>query len=112
MSYRIRTLTYSDYGTLTVNLRNASAFPIIVDLVKSDGSPDKSVYLTENKPVLFKYISPGEYYVRAIYDTNANGRGDPGHWLRKQQAELVFYMEGPVEMNSNWIRESDFILPE
>ena len=112
LSYRIGTQTYSDYGTLTVNLSNVKSFPVIVELIKSNGDLDTSFYLTENAPVRFEFINPGEYFIRLIYDDNGNGRWDPGNFLRKEQAELVYYMEGAIEMNSNWVRQADFILPD
>ncbi|WP_435578538.1 Ig-like domain-containing protein [Gilvibacter sp.] len=112
LSFRVGTQNYSDFGTLTVNVANAKSYPLIIDLVKSNGELDDSYYITEAKPVRFQYIAPGEYYIRVIYDLNGNGRWDPGNFLDKTQAEPVFYTEGAEEMNSNWVREVTFRLPE
>lgn len=112
LNYRVATQNYSDFGTLTVNLANVKSYPVIVELVKSNGDLDDSYYLTAAKPVKFQYIAPGEYYIRVIYDLNGNGRWDPGNFLNKTQAEPVFYTQGAEEMNSNWIREVTFRLPD
>lgn len=112
LSYRLRTAAFSDFGTLTVNLTNVKEYPVIVDLIKENNDLVQRVQLEENAPVRFEFINPGQYYVRLIYDSNKNGRWDPGNFLLKQQAETVIYMEGPVEMNSNWVREANFILPD
>ncbi len=112
LTYRVNTITYSDYGTINMNLVNPKSFPILVELTNEQSEVIDQVYLTENTPFSFNFIKPGLYYTRIIYDTNSNGKWDSGNYLQKLQPEEVIYREGTIEINSNWVREAEFILKD
>lgn len=54
-----------------------------------------------------KNISPSDYYIRAILDTNGNGKWDPGNIYKKEEPERVIYYSAPdgtraVPVRANW----------
>jgi hypothetical protein len=51
---------------------------------------------------VFDYITPGEYYVRLIYDENENKRWDSGNYLKKKQPENIIYYPTKLEIRANW----------
>ncbi|MEP2936305.1 MAG: Ig-like domain-containing protein [Gilvibacter sp.] len=112
LNLRAVTQSKSDYGTLTMNVQNAKSYPIIVELTQTNGTVEQSKVLQSQGPVTFEYILPGEYYVRIIYDLNANGIWDTGNFLRKEQPEPVIYFGEIIEANANWFLTQTFILTE
>ncbi|WP_225444057.1 Ig-like domain-containing domain [Echinicola arenosa] len=65
--------------------------PIIVQLLNTDETVVKEIYLTENFDYSFKKIKAGEYKIRAIIDRNGNKKWDPGNYQDKRQPEPVYY---------------------
>ena len=61
--------------------------------------------------VEFKYLNPGKYRIKLIYDTNLNGRWDSGNYLKKRQPEYVDYHIKEFELRANWTMEEDWLIP-
>ncbi|SDE43763.1 Ig-like domain-containing protein [Ulvibacter litoralis] len=108
--YRVTTKPTSDYGNLTLALKNAKEFPIIVQLVTEKFKVVSETYLTENNSVLFDYINPGKYYIRIIYDENGNKRWDTGNFLQRLAPEKILYYPSRIEVKANWSLNETFIL--
>ena len=106
-----RTKLLTDYGNIRVVLRNAK-YPIIVQFVTSNGEVKEEQIVKGPGPIDFKNIDPGIYFLRAIFDTNENGKYDSGNFLKKIQPERVSYAEEPVEVRANWEEITEFILED
>jgi hypothetical protein len=57
-----------------------------------------------------KYVEPGEYQIRILYDTNKNGKWDPGDYSKKLQPEKVISLEQKLGIRANWDNERDIKL--
>jgi uncharacterized protein (DUF2141 family) len=56
-----------------------------------------------NKPLhAFKFVSPGNYYIRVIEDANGNGIWDPGHFKRRQMPEKCRVYKDKIAVKANW----------
>ncbi|AXT18415.1 hypothetical protein D7030_07820 [Flavobacteriaceae bacterium AU392] len=97
LNYRANTRPLLDYADLRVNLVNA-IYPVIVQLTDNNGEVKFEKYLTEAGSADFKYVDPGIYYLRVVFDTNKNGVYDTGNFLLKQQPERVSHAEGEIEV--------------
>jgi hypothetical protein len=97
LNYTYNTKSIEDFGNLELTISNVDEFPIIVELVDEKGKVESTVYETKNKTVNFRLIKPGSYYIRLIYDLNANGRWDTGDFLEGLKAEPVLYDPIPIE---------------
>ena len=107
--FRTRTLAEDDYGEINLTLENGKEFPLIIQLVDERFKLIQSKIATENGVVQFRYIVPGFYYIRVIYDSNENGKWDSGNYLRGVQPERVMYYNDAtkLEVNGNWdLRET------
>ncbi|SDG95215.1 Ig-like domain-containing protein [Psychroflexus sediminis] len=102
LTYNYRTRAYADFGNLALTINNIDEYPVIVELLDERGKVESSVYETEKSTVFFKLLKPGYYYIRLIYDLNANGRWDTGDFLKGLQPEPVLYENQPVEIRANW----------
>ncbi len=56
----------------------------------------------EEKGTIFKYLKPGDYYVRMFLDENENGKWDTGDLKTKRQPEVVFYYPKKLTLMANW----------
>jgi len=99
LNFNLNTREYSDFGNLRLNLQNAT-YPVVAQLVDQNGVVKFEQISTKDEPIDFRYLSPGVYYIRVIYDTNGNGKYDPGNYLEKRSPERVSYMSEPYEARS------------
>ncbi len=101
LNYNIRTRPLADYGNIRLILNNAT-YPVIVQLVDQGNNVRKELYSTKPEQLDFTHMDPGRYFVRVIFDSNGNGRYDPGNYLLKIQAERISYYPQELEVRASW----------
>ncbi len=106
INYAIKTKSISDYGNIRVNLRNAK-LPMIVQLINDNGDVLYERYAKEKPIVDFRNLTPRTYKLRAIFDSNANGKYDTGNYLLGIQPERVSY---PKEKLDDVRANFDFVI--
>lgn len=52
-----------------------------------------------------RYLNPGEYTFRVIFDANGNGKWDVGNISEKRQAERVLHFKEKTVVRANWETE-------
>lgn len=109
LDYTFRTKMKSEYGNIRVRLKNAK-FPLIVQLVDKQGVVQYEKYTIESPLVDFNDVVPKLYDLRAIFDSNANGKYDPGNFLLAKQPERVSYSPPIDEVRANFDQIIEFIL--
>ncbi|WP_158730262.1 MULTISPECIES: Ig-like domain-containing protein [unclassified Flavobacterium] len=102
LTYKFSTRNTSDYGNLSVNLQKVKSYPVLIELTNAKGDVLASEYTTENSTVNFNLVEPAQYTLRATYDSNKNGKWDPGDFLKKLQAEEVIYFSKEMDVRANW----------
>ncbi|MDC7995170.1 Ig-like domain-containing protein [Altibacter sp. HG106] len=112
ISFRVRTMAESDYGTILFNMTNLETFPVIVELLTTNYDVRRTIYLRENKNLTFDYLQPGTYFVRLTFDTNENNMWDSGSYLERRQPERVIFYPKQIEVRANWTRSETFTLTE
>jgi len=108
INYRLSTGGYADFGNLRLNLAGEITYPIFVQLTDEKGKLYREIYLSEATAIGFNTIEPGNYLIRIIFDSNANGIWDTGNYLKKIQPERVIYYPGVIEMRANWEKIETF----
>ncbi len=91
---------------------------LFVDITVPDEGRNFIVQLLDNKEKVlnernisssglleYLYLLPGQYMLKLIDDRNRNSRWDTGDYLKKQQAERVFYFPKMIEIRANWDQE-------
>lgn len=111
LRFKAGTKLLSDYGNIRVRLRNAK-YPIILQFVTTNGDVKEEKIIREPGSIDFTNVDPGKYFLRAIFDTNDNGRYDSGNFLKKTQPERVSYAEELVEVRAFWEEITEFILED
>jgi len=110
LSYNLSTKSFSDYGNLKVNLKNAKRFPILLEILNPKGDVIASSISNGEEFLQFDLIEPNVYSLRVIYDDNKNGFWDTGDYLEQRQAEEVKYYSKTIDVRANWDVDQDFIL--
>jgi uncharacterized protein (DUF2141 family) len=106
----MRTMSFSDYGNVILNLKNVRKFPIIVQLTDEKGNIKAEKFSTSESNLRFKLVSPGKYLIRVIYDSNENGKWDTGNYLLKTKPEEIIYFPDLLDIRPNWDINETFIL--
>lgn len=78
----------ADYGSCRVRFVNLdlTKHPVMQLVVESKIFAS---YPITGKEFISKKFKPGEYELRMLYDTNKNGKWDPGSFKEKRQPEIV-----------------------
>jgi uncharacterized protein (DUF2141 family) len=91
-----------DYGNITIRLKSADLTKNpVLQFVQNDqvvfSAPVKSGTFTASR------FAPGDYELRVLYDTNDNGKWDPGQFFGvKKQPELVYPIEQKITVKPAW----------
>lgn len=109
LSYALNTKTYDDYGNVRVTLRNA-VYPVIVQLTNANGEMKYEQFSTKPELLDFRHLTPDTYYLRVIFDSNANNKFDTGSYLKKRQPERVSYFPELLDVRAGWDLVQEFIL--
>ena len=100
------------YGKISLNLKNITV-PTIVELL-ADDKDEKVVQtkrLSKDGKITFEYLEPRKYLIKAIFDSNNNGKWDTGNLKKRIQPEEVMYYLEVVKVRGNWEAKKDWSLP-
>jgi uncharacterized protein (DUF2141 family) len=108
---KFKTKKISDYGSVLLRFSNldVTLHPVL-QFIKGDELV-KSVPLT-NSLWSDKLVEPGEYDLRILYDSNQNGKWDPGNYNNRLQPEraITISTEKKLNVRANWDNERDIKL--
>lgn len=88
ISQKVQSLSSQNLAWIIFDIRT-SAPSYIVQLVDRSGKLIQQKRNTANGQ--FEDLSPGEYRLRVVIDSNANGVWDPGNYYNKTEPEKIFY---------------------
>jgi uncharacterized protein (DUF2141 family) len=99
----------SDYGNVVLRFSN-------LDLAKHpvlqfvQGEEVKKSYPLTTAEWSNKFVPPGEYEIRILFDGNNNGKWDPGDYSKKLQPEKAITLTQKISIKANWDNERDIKL--
>ncbi|WP_298419324.1 Ig-like domain-containing protein [uncultured Kordia sp.] len=110
LNYTLTTKAKTEYANIKLTLQNAKEYPLIIQIVTDKLEVIAEKYITEPKPTYdFLNIEPQNIFIRAIFDTNKNGKWDTGNFLKNIQPERVAYIQKKIELRANWDWDETFI---
>jgi hypothetical protein len=99
----LKILSEKETGSLYVQIKNENDYSLLVSLVDEKEQSIRDTVLTGRQTaVSFQYLSAGVYKLKAVEDSNRNGRWDSGNYLSKQKPERVTYFKEPITIRANW----------
>jgi len=100
-----------EYGQFAVSInRQQNDFPVIIQLLNEKGLVVDEKIVTTEKRIDFGLLPPAKYGLKAIMDTNKNGRWDTGQFINKIQPERVLVHPKLFEVRTNWELEETWDL--
>lgn len=102
LTFGFKVRTKEDYGLVRIRLSDENRPEHLIFQLLTE----KGVVVAEKKDigdvVLFDYLLPGKYRVKAIVDENNNGRWDTGAYLRHKQPEKTIMHPKLLDVRGNW----------
>ncbi|MDT8392750.1 MAG: Ig-like domain-containing domain [Bacteroidales bacterium] len=106
-----RTDAYEDYGRYTLHIHNQSPYDkLIIQLLDKDEKLLREARIGGEGDILWDYLKPGKYLLKAIGDKNGNGKWDSGNYLANIQPEPVVYHKEILEVREAWSFETDWYI--
>lgn len=107
---RLSTPKLTDLGNMNLTVTGDVRYPLLVQLTNEKGEVQREQISVEPAVLPFKYLNPGKYGIRVIFDENENGKWDTGNYLKKIQPERISYFPDIIEVRANWEMEQTFVI--
>jgi len=106
---RFTTKQQSDYGNVVLRFSNLdlTKHPVLQFVM---GDEIKNSYPLTAMEWSNKFVNPGEYDIRILFDDNNNGKWDPGDYSKKLQPEKAITLTQKLSVRANWDNERDIKL--
>ncbi len=92
-----------DLGSFLLKTNNKDSInSFVIQLLNEKGEISAEKILNKNNTLIFNYLQPGNYQIKAIKDKNANSKWDTGNYLKNIQPEDVFFYPSKITIRANW----------
>jgi len=101
------------YGTLKLILEikdSTDENNFILELLNKDGNAIEKRSVSKKDAPIYKFLNPGTYSFRLIYDANNDGVWTTGNYLSGRQPEKIVYFIKKINVRSNWDFEEKWII--
>ena len=91
------------YGNIVLHYeREVNKNQQIIQLLKDNIVLEEHIVDSKTKTFEFRDLAPGNYQLKAINDSNNNGKWDTGDYLLRNQPELVKLFEDKIDLKAGW----------
>lgn len=87
------------YGNLILMLKNVHD-NLIIQLFEKNIISQR--FINSDTTLLFNFLNPSSYSIKAIFDNNKNKKWDTGNLKKKIQPEKVIWYKKDIKVRSNW----------
>ena len=95
------------YGRIKLKVDHVQG-QIILQLSTVQGTLVSQKIIDKDQEVVFDYLAPEKYKLKAIYDSNRNKVWDTGNFAKKLQPEKVIFYRKEIPVRSNWDMEESW----
>lgn len=93
----------SQYGHLNLAVSTGdSSTQFVIQLLDNKESVVAQRVVRKTEELSFPHLTPGNYRIRAIEDSNGNGQWDGGDYWSQRQPERTYLFEKTLEVRANW----------
>ncbi len=102
--YEFTTQLAKDFGTISLAISIADTNQQwIVQLLDNQDKVIKEDVLATDSLIVYNYMLPTTYNIKAVLDRNRNGFWDTGNYTLKRQAEKVLLFKSEIKVRANWV---------
>ena len=92
-----------EYGNIYITVIPPEGIrQVIVQLTNENGKVLKQETITKRQEVMFDYLMPAKYKLRAILDADGNGKWSTGNYHWRKLPETVIEYKDPLEIKAGW----------
>ena len=103
INLKFRQAKDEDFGNIFITVVPPEAVPqVVVQLLNAKGSVVDTQIVTEKKELEFWYLAPGKYKLKAILDTDANGKWSTGNYHRHFLPETIVDYKDELDLKAGW----------
>ena len=99
-----------EYGNIYITVVPPKGMKqVIVQLMNESEKVLKEQIITKKEEVMFDYLMPAKYKLRAILDADGNGKWSTGNYHRHSLPETVVDYKAPLDLKAGWDIDLDEI---
>ena len=92
-----------EYGNIYITVVPPKGMrQVVVQLTDENGKVLKQECITQEQEVMFEYLMPAKYKLRAILDADGNGKWSTGNYRRHVQPETIIDYKNVLEIRAGW----------
>ena len=110
LSLEFRRAKENDLGNIILTVVPPDGVHTIVEVLDAKGHIIERQFIDEEKKIRFEHLIPGKYKVRAILDTDGNGRWSTGNFHKRFLPERILDYKEELEVRAGWDFELDWTL--
>jgi hypothetical protein len=99
-----------EYGNIYITVAPPEGMKqVVVQLINESGKVIQQQAITKKQEVMFEHLLPAKYKLRAILDTDGNGKWSTGNYHRRTLPETVLDYKDPLDLKAGWDIDLDEI---
>jgi hypothetical protein len=110
LSFTFISKSVEDYGNFFVNVSLPEPETNVIFQLLSGDKVREEFNISGPERLSFIHLTPGDYKLKAIFDSNKNGKWDTGDYYYKIQPEEVQFFSSGITIRANWDIEEDWEL--
>ena len=92
-----------EYGNIYITVAPPKGMKqVVVQLTDESGKVLKEEAITKKQEVMFDYLMPAKYKLRAILDADGNGKWSTGNYHHHTLPEAILDYKDPLELKAGW----------
>ena len=92
-----------EYGNIYITVAPPKGMKqVVVQLTDESGKVLKEDAITKKQEVMFDYLMPAKYKLRAILDADRNGKWSTGNYHHHTLPETILDYKDPLELKAGW----------
>ena len=92
-----------EYGNIYITVMPPKGMKqVVVQLTNESGKVVKEQVITKNSEVMFDYLMPAKYKLRAILDADGNGKWSTGNYHRRTLPETIIDYIDVLDLKAGW----------
>ena len=96
-------LKEEEYGNIYITVVPPEGMKqVVVQLTNESGKVLKEETITKKQEVMFDYLMPAKYKLRALLDADGNGKWSSGNYHRHTLPETILDYKDPLDLKAGW----------
>ena len=96
-------LNDDEYGNIYITVVPPEGMKqVVVQLTDENGKLLKQEIISTKQEVMFEYLLPAKYYLRALLDADGNGKWSTGNYHHRLLPETILEYKDPLDLKAGW----------